>query len=257
MTGMQITSFDLIRAHAKALNVIRQHYQNQNVAEVSIPRFTKNLTNNSNQWRVGGISLAHHNDIELRIANSLAGDVYHIAQFFRKDDVDRTHLTEFTMIESMRCGDDLNVAIDETLCLLSKVFDALGCAVIPKKHTKKKWLSCCKSESERDLQEYFSRDKISGFIVLTHPPINNSDPFPADYDAVTSNRAEVFFNGIEIANIYIDNRDAEKLDKRSAGISRQILEQVSQPTWSAGIGFERAIMCAMDLKEISDTRWSM
>ncbi len=193
-------------------------------------------------------------------------DIYSICRVYRDGETGRQHLTEFTMIEWYRLGFDLAAIIsDATTCiatclempeLMDKVVtleyrDAfMTYAGIEIASARSEELAKCVAADD-DLRERIGDDRdtwldlILGTIVAPRLPpkcLTVLQHYPASKAALArlcpddnkvADRFEIFFGAMELANGYVELRDAEEQRhrfeqdqevRRSAGQSVQALD---------------------------------
>ena len=118
----------LLKLHTRARQAAREHFAAQPAMDVVTPRLLPVQPDKLPVFRLGnGLSLAYHSDLEMRyLAARHHADVYQIAPVFRAETLDKTHLFEFTLVETIRIRRTLEATNNEVLQLLKSIFMALG-----------------------------------------------------------------------------------------------------------------------------------
>lgn len=236
-----------------------------------------------------------------RLLAAGSGCIYQICHSFRNDEVGRIHSPEFTMLEWYRVGFDHQQLMDEVSCFLQSVFNFLPAAIVAYKDIFIDYLNIDPlSVSVNELREALNcnefsdgivnnldKDSILQLLFAKHiePKIGFDSPlivygFPSsqaalarvnEFDSRISDRFEVFYQGVELANGYNELIDyAEQLQRfREDQISRKEkkLDDIEiDPKFMAAVssgipvcsgvalGFDRALMLSLQLDSISKVR---
>lgn len=257
---MQFTPSQLIDLRAAVLAQIRTHfaapdYRATEVQTSSLQhypsylpacyRFNDNAANPDNpDLRVlmhgQPARLAPFHEFELRalcVRHNV--DVYQIAPCFRNEQ-DTTHLYCFHMVEWAQRLDQTRTDVDyqnETLTLIEHAFEQAGMSVPPPATLS--WRQEVPARGYVLLQDFLELDVY---------------PSPHCVDGVQQ-RFELFYDGIEIANVFLDNCDADDFTRKWPEAPDAIVEMVrdAPPTICAAIGLERLLMAMTGERDVHNT----
>ncbi|PPD31391.1 MAG: EF-P lysine aminoacylase GenX [Methylomonas sp.] len=189
-----------------------------------------------------------------RLLAAGSGSIYQICKAFRNGEAGRFHNPEFTILEWYRVGFDLQQLMDETAELLLSLlrnsmpplsirqtsyqqmfaevtgldalaFDRSDYADFAKAHNLVDADGLCRDDHALWLDFLFSHcvqtvmPKQVVFLVYDYPAIQSSLARLNRQDARTSERFEVFINGIELGNGFFELSDAAE---QSARFEREI-----------------------------------
>jgi len=250
----------VLRERGRIISDIRKFLKKRDFVEVSTPTLVKVASGSENAQPIE-VNIDADNkylrtcpEVELkRLVGMGLNKVFEIGKSFRREKEDKTHLTEFTLMELYYVDVSLEYLIDVIVLPLLR---------IDNKETRRL--------TYYEAINLFGKDFEKN---LTEPTLIYD--FPIEYSAYAkkkivnkngwiykvSERAEVYIDGIEVANIYTVVNDFEEQDKRlKSGVYPvpydeeliNILKKDFPHTVGASIGIDRLIMLLLKKKSISD-----
>lgn len=240
-----------------------------------------------------------------RLLAAGSGDIYQLCHVFRGEELSRLHNTEFMLLEWYRLGVSMPSLIEEVMDLLDTYAQALGHPPRPRVQVRYRDLMrerlghdplhialpdlrelACAHGLDRQSAATLSRDDLLDFLVgtvlgptlasgqwlaLTHYPASQAALAALDTeDPDVSLRFEIYADGVELANGFVELADAteqrqrfehDNLARRAAGLAEYALDERLLAALAAGIpacagvavGFDRAFMVcsgASAMKEV-------
>jgi len=251
MTG-QSGIRDLLFERAKALDVIRSYFRQQNVIEVDTrlldqfsvtdPYMSALTVYTPNKQQVGFLQTSPEYAMK-RLLSQGSGDIYQLSKMFRAEENGRFHDSEFTMLEWYRTGFSLESLMDDVYQLISHVIGKRNRITLTYQNAFLKYLNIDPFKiSDKELIS-FSEKKLGDIpkdmlrdnylTLLFSECIESSLPtedvtFIIDYPTSQSalaklksvdgyqvaERFEVYCNGIELANGFYELTDPDEQLKR-------------------------------------------
>ncbi|KZZ15906.1 hypothetical protein A3750_10905 [Oleiphilus sp. HI0079] len=243
---------DAIKARAELYAQLRAFFFERSVLEVETPVLSRS---GSTDPYLDSLRIEEESVLFLQTSPEFAmkrlladgsGDIYQICKSFRRNEVGARHNPEFTMLEWYRVGWSLDELMSEVATLVCHV---LGCPE-PRKLSYKKAFhdvleinpfqaslsdlrDCCKTRTGCDALG-LDRDGCLDLLVshCIEPTLGFNEPcFLMDYPASQASlariekdvdgdcigkRAELYVQGIELANAYDELTDAEEQARRFA-----------------------------------------
>jgi len=180
--------------------------------------------------------------------------VYSIHRCFRNEGFDKTHYPEFDMVEIYNVGSDAKKMRDlffQFVRILSKRYD------IPTGYKTKNYFldrNFTMTQYEQELQNN------KGWLVVEGLPHSES-PLCKEREKGISDQIEIYFDNLEIANIYTEETNCNRL-KESFSLSRggigtkdnfleDFLFQIP-PTGGMGFGMERLLTVILGKKRLEE-----
>ena len=239
-----------------------------------------------------------------RLLAAGSGDIYQVCQVFRAGEIGRLHNPEFTMLEWYRLGMDLPAIMAESAALGGALLAAGGrgpvpvefldyaqafrrelqCEVHDAPHTELAGLSREHGLAPGSLATA-TRDELLDFLLATrvgpklgHGRLTCLHHFPAsqaalakldDHDPRTAQRFELYADGVELANGYVELADAmeqrrrfeaDLAERRRRGLPEPALDARLLAALQAGLpacagvamGFDRVAMLACGASSIAE-----
>lgn len=282
----------------------RLYFDNENVLAVDTPALSTSAPTDPHIASMAtGQSAYLHTSPEFHMKRLLADgypDIYSICRVFRDGEDGRQHLPEFTMVEWYRLAMNLDAIIADTLQLIEFVLER---AELASNASRRDYSNCFVDEllidvrtaSIQDLADVVAADEqlrrslgddrdswlelimatkivpqfdTSSLTVVTHFPASQAAlARHCPQDASLADRFEIYYGEIELANGYVELRDATELLRRMDN-DLEIRRKVGLPTvprdknliaaMDAGLpecagvalGFERLHMVAAGVKDI-------
>jgi elongation factor P--(R)-beta-lysine ligase len=246
-----------------------------------------------------------------RLLAAGCGDIYQICHVYRAGEVSRLHNPEFTMIEWYRLGMDLPAIMSETAALAGALLAAggrtclpvesldyaqafrreLDCDPLAATHGQLAGLASRNGLADTSLATA-TRDELLDFLVATRvgPGLGRGrltclHHFPASQAALarldeddprTALRFELYAEGVELANGYVELADAAEQRRRfQADIAERGRRGLPQPAIDAhllaalaaglpacagvAMGFDRVVMLALgatSIEKVMSFAWS-
>ena len=286
---------DGLRARASALWAARSFFAERGYLEVPTPALVASAAMEEHLYPLhadGGLLRTSPEFALKRVLAQGLARVYEIGPCFRGRERGDWHGTEFTMLEWYRVGADLDSLAAETIELVAVVEHALGVTPIPWRKTTVRdlFLEVCGVDLARasatDIHPresswddaFFRRwvediePSLDGGVVISHWPASqaalarvlNTPEWP------TAQRFEVYYNGLELGNAFLELLDATEQRARfhqanaarlDAGepphpIDEAFIEAVGRMPNCAGIavGFDRLVAAVMGWPDLSAGR---
>lgn len=308
MTGddwQPTASLSVLRQRAALLELARGWFRERGVLEVETPTVVASTVTDV---QVHSLALADpprflHTSPEYPMKRLLAagsGDIFQICHVFRAGERSRQHNPEFTMIEWYRLGFDLPAIMTETAGLAARLigrdaaFDALGYADAFREHLRCDPFEasdaalaglCVAHGLATSSVASSTRDDLLDFLVATviGPQLGRTrlaclHHFPASQAALaqldrddprTALRFELYADGMELANGYVELASATEQRRRFAADlaerRRRGLPPIAEdsrllaalahglpPCAGVAMGFDRILMRATDAARIDD-----
>jgi len=211
-------------------------------SDINIESISASLSDNSSS------SNFLHTSPELYMKRLLADgfkDIYQICKVFRDNELGCNHLPEFTMIEWYRMGFNLQEIIKNTIELISMILDnshpSIQTDIISYQDAFKKYLNIDPMNDdinkinrtinpEESLVKKFNKDQYLDFLLSTKvtkefhaKKLTVLYHYPSSQAALAricpddkrfSDRFEVFFGDLELANGYVELTDADEIKQR-------------------------------------------
>jgi len=224
------------------------------------------------------------------------GDVYQLSHVFRHGEVGTRHNPEFTLVEWYRVGILLQAMVEETIAYLCLFLGELPYTTITYREafllyagidyvqaSDKDLMECLKRhdvdfhEGDRDtllnqilgvvVEPHLGSDSLT---VLTHYPASQAALAQTCWkgDEEVSERFEVYYQGVELANGYHELRDVQEqrdrleqanqmrleMGKDALPIDEKFLEALPKLPDCCGVavGFDRLMMLRHDVTAIKD-----
>ncbi|PCJ50243.1 MAG: elongation factor P lysine(34) lysyltransferase [Gammaproteobacteria bacterium] len=248
-----IASQDVLIARANMLAKIRQFFSNKNILEVDTPSLSKGtitdiyldaLSTRSKHLNKGQTPLYLQTSPEFAMKRLLAsgmGSIYQICRAFRDDETGRYHNPEFLMLEWYRVNFNHLQLMAEMDELLVMVLDTEPADIITYQALFLEILGVDPLEDSNECFQKLVTEKANGptltdrdellhclFAVLIEPQLGKKRPlmvcdFPASQSSLArlskqdprvSERFEVYYKGIELANGFHELKDADEQRKR-------------------------------------------
>jgi elongation factor P--(R)-beta-lysine ligase len=239
-----------------------------------------------------------------RLLAAGSGDIYQVCHTFRAGERSRTHNPEFTMVEWYRTGFDLQQVMSETAALVARLLDQPGAPAIATEFLSyneafRRELGCDALEAQPQLLAELcvkhglasqsiptaTRDDLLDFLVATHigprlgaGKITCLHHYPASQAALaqldtadprTALRFEVYVQGLELANGFVELADAGEQRARFDADSKQraqrrlpdirpdpqllaALESGLPACAGVALGFDRIVMLATGAARIEE-----
>ena len=196
-----------------------------------------------------------------RLLAAGSGDIYQIGKAFRGSEQGSRHQPEFTMVEWYRCGFDLNQIIEESCQFIAQLSDCSSqpiddykrisyrdaffnaCAIDPLSadtpELRKVALNWPGADLDTELAATIGDDKSAWLDLLAshavYPSLPNNilwviERYPADQamlarlnpaDPLVADRFEIFLNGVELANGFVELIDGAEQAERFASDRRR------------------------------------
>ena len=249
-----VEKIDILKRRASRIKKIRKYFEKQNVLEVDTPILSEKAVSDIHIESIGATVNNKQNFLHTspefcmkRILAMCSADIYQICKVFRDHEKGSLHSPEFTMVEWYRMNFTLQDIINDTCQLISLLLTNnqnklirdvwtyqdifihyLGIDPIndeTKEITKK-------FKFDKSLINQFKEDKDQYLNYLFATEITNKfknnqltvvSHFPASQAALArvtpnndmlSDRFEVFFSDIELANGYVELTDSNELKRR-------------------------------------------
>jgi lysyl-tRNA synthetase class 2 len=280
-------SFNTFRNRSAIISRIRDTLNLENFLEIETPIL---------QSIPGGAAArpfdTHHNSLgidmylrvspELYLKRAIIGGferVYEIGKNFRNEGLSTKHNPEFTMLEAYCAYSDVEymknlcISIIHLLTDMRQNFRVVNMTdLVNKKIGIDIWkldtnlLSfdgiCFESHSEAlvYLFEQYCESELTGWtFVGGHPSKTSPLALPSQKDTRFAERYELYFNSMEIANMYseLNDPDAQRKNFEAQGFVDEdyisALEYGLPPTSGLGIGIDRLVMVLLELDNIRDS----
>jgi lysyl-tRNA synthetase class 2 len=199
---------------------VRSFFEEKGVVEVDVPSLARGACIDQHinliEATVMGERAFLHSSPEYYMKRLLAegiGDCYQLSHVFRDGEVSERHNPEFTMLEWYRLGFSLTQMIEESLALAS-VFIEGGKKILFLTH-KEVFVHFLgyypENQEERehffafDLDEYLAKED---FVVIHDFP--KEEAALAQIEGEVAKRFEIFYQGLEIANGYLELQDPDE-----------------------------------------------
>ncbi len=296
-----------LKDRAFLLEKVRSFFSSKNILEVDTPLLSHSSPIDEHidimQVDLNGSTGYLHTSPEYAMKRLLAlgiGDIYQLGHVFRLGEIGRRHNPEFTMIEWYRVGMSFPAFIEETLDLMKLFLGPLPSSYISYREALKTYagidyvkasaqdlLECASSHgidlsSSSDWSKESLLDLLVGTLVEPHLGKDNLlvlMDYPASQaalaktevkdDEVVAKRFEVYYQGVELANGYLELTDSEeqrrrfvesnekrkKLGKESLPIDEHLLLALKQgipECCGVAVGFDRLVMLRNKTKDISE-----
>ncbi len=229
----------------------RLYFDNENVLAVDTPALSTSAPTDPHiASMTTGQSAYLHTSPEFHMKRLLADgypDIYTICRVFRDGEDGRQHLPEFTMVEWYRLAMNLDAIIADTLQLIEFVLERVELA---SNACRRDYSNCFVDEllidvrtaSIQDLANVVAADEqlrrslgddrdswlelimatkivpqfnTSALTVVTHFPVSQAAlARHCPQDASLADRFEIYYGEIELANGYVELRDATELRRR-------------------------------------------
>lgn len=272
-----------IRLRAQVLHLTRSWFHQRGYLEVQTPAIVPSpaLEANLVAFPVNGQFLRTSPEFALKkLAAKQHGRIYEIGPCFRAEEMGAWHRPEFTMLEWYRAGADLWSLMDEVEAFIATLCKGLDIPE-PRNWTRVSVSELFKEHADIDLETAEIQDLSQtdntwehGFYrrwiediepALTHPTFVHSWPAPqaalaqvrTDHAWPVAQRFEVYLNGIELGNAFLElidpneqrNRFTEEQRKQTEQnvphhpVDAALCEAVGSmpPTSGIAIGFDRLI----------------
>lgn len=282
-----LSTKEKVRIRSKALSSTRAFFASHGYLEtdVNICRQYTSVDGYIDVFEVQGKGFLHSSP-ELAMKELLCDgvdNIYFLGHVFRKEENGSMHKCEFTMLEYYRCHTNESEFLEETIDYLSLFlgkkdlqvlsYDDAMDLFVPKKLNED--LSRF-SEQERGhylFSHYVEKHLGQGCYTI----INNFPEQEASLAKVViedgkkvAKRFEIFVDGVELANGFFELDDATIAEKRFIDantirqeqqkapypIDRPFLEKLrsgfTKDTYGIAIGFDRLLMLANSINDISD-----
>ncbi len=255
------SSLNIVRERSRIVSSIRRILEDDGALEMETPILHP---------QYGGANaepfITRHNSLDmncyLRISPELylkrliiggLDYIYEISRCFRNEGIDRSHSPEFTLLEFYRIDRDWVWGMEFTEHLIRSVLN------IEYSFNRIDYLESIRSLgysienlTPNELDDIFSTriepSLIEPTFVCRHPI--NISPLAYSTDNVVADRFELYINGMEIANGYTEQNDAnvQRLRMEEMGnLDEDYLSALSygmSQTCGVGIGIDRLIMLA-------------
>jgi len=241
----------VIQQRAELYQIIRDYFRHQGVLEVEVPILGKSSALDPH---LASMSLESQGETyylqtspELFMKRLLAqgsGSIFSICKSFREGEAGARHNPEFTMLEWYRLGFCLEHLIDDVSSLLAKIIPGIEFGITSYADLFQQYLNVNPHQcSDADLSDlvcahtsYTGKlDRSASFDLLMsqiiEPSIKDSPQFVVDYPACqaamsrievdkngdrVARRFELYVQGIELANGYLELTDSEEQRARFA-----------------------------------------
>ena len=251
-----LCSLQVLKQRAFLLSKIREYFAQQNVLEVETPILSSSgntdinitsFTSDNIHDNCANSYLRTSPEFPLKrlLANG-SGDIYEIGKVFRREEISRTHNTEFTMLEWYRVGYNYNQLIQDVIRLFKCIFSSFEKSfeiinIITFNELFAQFLSIdvnkvSKKELNQICQKFaysgslLSKDESLDYLFATQiqPQLDNGSLtfvtlYPATQaalsqinpdDSRTGLRFEVFYQGHELGNGYQELTNGNELLER-------------------------------------------
>ncbi|MEG3639122.1 EF-P lysine aminoacylase EpmA [Magnetococcus sp. PR-3] len=245
---------------ARLLSQLRSHFEQTDALEVDTPILHHALAPEEHiepiRCQDGALEGYLHTSPETCMKRLLAagsGDIYYLGKVFRSEELGRLHNREFTMLEWYRVGWTLDALVTETAQLIGTVLDlpiskplsyadAFTQAGGPNPHTAslaqlQQWakthrLSYPDGLVREELMDYLQAELVEprlppkAVVVVDRFPAQRAgmaqiDPGPP----AVAQRFEIYVNGVELANGYLELTDAVEQRQRLESVNRRRQQQ--------------------------------
>lgn len=298
-----------LRDRAHMLSEARRYFQARGVLEVDVPACTSLACVDANidlmiVMDQQGNKRFLHSSPEYGMKRLLCegiGDIYQISHVFRDSEISHKHNPEFTMVEWYRCGFSLEQMIADTASFIELFIGQLPCTVLTyraamqmyagvdyhtadntalKKCLEKHGISLSDALSESDKDDLLNL--IMGTIVETHLGKNQLTAitdYPATQCALAdieisqgipvAKRFEIYYEGHELANGYLElrdpleqkarldrsNRERSKKEKNHLPVDSHFLKALENglpECCGVAVGFDRLMMLRNNCQHIRE-----
>lgn len=246
---MSNQTINIIRRRAELYTAIRDYFHHQAVLEVEVPLLGKSSALDPH---LASMSLTSRSDTyylqtspELfmkRLLSEGSGSIFTICKSFREGEASPRHNPEFTMLEWYRVGFSLESLIEDVRTLIARVIPSARFETVRYGELFQDCLGSNPHEcSDSDLQSLVNRhttyrgglgrpeslDLLMSQVV--EPGLNDKNLFVVDYpecqaamsQVVTDDhghrvakRFELYMQGVELANGYLELTDADEQHRR-------------------------------------------
>lgn len=239
---------NLVENRAKMLRSVREFFHQRSVLEVDTSHLIPFAQIDS---YIDPIETSHgflHTSPEFEMKKILAKvpkDLYQISHVFRANEKGEKHLTEFTMIEWYRLGFSLEELIEEAFTLCKEFLGPLSIEIQDYEELWSRYVPKDKDEpQEIFFDEYLAPHLGKGKITALCD-------FPEDQAALAktmngkAKRFELFYEGMELANGFLELTDGKKLKERFEKVNR-LREKEGKKAFALD---EHFLACINDLPE--------
>ena len=249
-----VEKIDILKRRASRIKTIRKYFEKQNVLEVDTPILSEKAVSDIHIESIGATVNNKQNFLHTspefcmkRILAMCSADIYQICKVFRDHEKGSLHSPEFTMVEWYRMNFTLQNIINDTCQLISLILTNNQNKLIRDVWTYQdifihylgidpindKTKEITKNfKFDKSLIDQFKEDKDQYLNYLFATEITNKfknnqltvvSHFPASQAALArvtpsndmlSDRFEVFFSDIELANGYVELTDSNELKTR-------------------------------------------
>jgi lysyl-tRNA synthetase class 2 len=296
-----------LKDRAFLLEKVRVFFSSKNVLEVDTPILSHSSPIDEHidimQVDLNGSTGYLHTSPEHAMKRLLAlgiGDIYQLGHVFRLGEAGRHHNPEFTMIEWYRTKLSFPAFIEETLDLMRLFLGSLSSSYISYRqalktyagidYVKASWedlLSCASSHGiDLSYSSHWNKESLldllvgsvvephlgkEGLLVLMDYPASQAALAKTEVkdDELVAKRFEIYYQGVELANGYLELTDCEeqrrrfmesnekrkKLGKESLPIDEHLLSALKQgipECCGVAVGFDRLVMLKNKTKHIEE-----
>jgi lysyl-tRNA synthetase class 2 len=298
----------ILKDRALMLKKARLFFSRKNILEVDCPHLSKRATIDThidvmkthvNEQEIGYLHTSPEYGMKRLLGEGMP-DIFQLSHVFRKGEIGRLHNPEFTLIEWYRKGFPLSKMIQETISLIRLFFGKTPTqqqtyqqlflektSLDPFKASLQALLSHLQENQILLPKDASSFDKDTLLhLILTHliePNLGKDHlfvvtDFPASQAALAqieespngnvAKRFEVYYQGIELANGYLElsdpkelrkrflfwNEERKKLNKELFATDERLLDALSRMPACSGVavGFDRLLMLRHRKKHLSE-----
>jgi len=302
-------TFETLRARATMLQAARDYFRARHVLEVETPVAVRHAVTDPHlaSLSLTGAPRYLHTSPEYAMKRLIAagsGDIHQICRVFRDDERSPRHNPEFTMMEWYRLGFDLDRIVDDTFGLIACILAAAGAAVreteqISYRAAFERELSLDPLEADEELLRATAcghglaassargatRDELLDFLmaVAVGPALGRGSVcavhhYPASQAALariapddprTALRFEIYADGLELANGFVELADAAEQqrrfqqdlgERRRRGLATPAPDTDFLAALASGLpdcagvalGFDRLVMLALGARRIDE-----
>lgn len=306
---MYSDNFKIIKDRAEMFSISRAFFEKRKVTEVDCPIMSANasIDIHIDLIRAYGLSKKTHYlqpspeyGMKKLLSNGM-GDIYQLSHVFRDNEYSMNHNPEFTMVEWYRIGVPLQLLVLETVDFINQFlgevpYKRISYRDLFLKFTRMDYLTATEDEiiqfliengiDPNNYNEEEGKDALFNIIleVIIQPQLGKNqlcilEHFPASQamsaktckrgKEIVSERFEIFFKGIELANGYNEltnpveqlqrlknsNRIRERLGKETLPIDDSLISALRQglpDCCGVAVRFDRLMMIRHDKEDIAD-----
>jgi lysyl-tRNA synthetase class 2 len=279
-----LTTFEKVEKRALALKKTRKFFDERGFFEVDVRICNKACAVDTyiDLFEVKEEGFLHSSP-ELAMKNLLVDgskNIYFLGHVFRKENSGSLHSSEFTMLEYYRINTSEELFLKETIDYLSLFLGKRKIELIPydqalEKYTPKEVVypkDCNEKEKKHFLFSHFVEPNLGKdcYAVITNFPPNEASLAATlvENGKLVAKRYEIFFNGIELGNGFLEldcsktiqerfegaNKERIDLNKPTYPIDHEFLKKISlglpKNTYGIALGFDRILSLSLNSPSI-------